>query len=346
MFSTRFSKPLATSALLAAIFPAAAPPRAVEIFRPAGGLPPQIVGQMREPAAFVQTSDGRYIVFDRRAHEIYGVDKAKTGIRKLVAIGQADGQILRPDVFAYNSANKTFVVVDAPGEYERVQTFYEDGTPIGRFQRWPPRAGAGRFSVNAVVFGGIGAIAPLGRHLIAAGHTSTELMSEMDGDGNAVGRIGRMRPTGHENDALLHHALNAGIPLVAPDGGIYFVFTTGVPMFRKYAATGELLFERHIEGPELDGAIQSLPTSWPTRKGPGNTEFPAVQTMVTTAAIDPHGDLWISLGVPFTYVYDAGGNKTRTLEFRGTELMSPASFFFTNDGRLLVTPGCYEFKPY
>jgi hypothetical protein len=26
-------------------------------------------------------------------------------------------------------------------------------------------------------------------------------------------------------------------------------------------------------------------------------------------------------------------------------LISPTSLFFTTDGRLLVTPGCYEFRP-
>ena len=247
-------------------------------------------------------------------------------------------------IISYNAANKTFVVIDAPGPYERVQAFYEDGTAIGRFQRWPARADATRFTLNAVVFRGIGAVAPSGRNLVAAGQTAAELMSELDIDGNVVRRIGKMRATGHESDALLHHALNAGIPLIAPDGGIYFVFTTGAPIFRKYSAAGDLVFERHIEGPELDGTIQRLPTTWPTRRGPDGSEFPAVETTVTTAAIDPSGQLWVSLAAPFTYVYSADGNKTRTVQFRGTDLMSPTSFFFTGDGRLLVTPGCYEFS--
>lgn len=344
MSSKPFWKPLATSVIALTLLPSlAATSRAIEVLRPTGALPPYIVGQMREPSAFIQTSDGKYIVFDRRAQQVYGVDANKTKLTRLVAIGPSDGQILRPDVFAYN-ANKTFTVVDAPGEYERVQTFYEDGTPIGRFQRWPTRAGATRFTLNSVVFRGFGAVAAAGRNLFAGGQRDGELMSEVDIDGNVVRHIGKTRATGHESDALLHHALNTGIPLVAPDGGLYFVFTTGVPMFRKYSATGELLFERHVEGPELDGTIQNLPMVWPTRKGPGGSEFPAVASTIITAAIDPRGHLWISLSAPFTYVYDTDGNKTRTLQFRGTDLMTPTSFFFTRSGRLLVTPGCYEFS--
>ena len=50
--------------------------------------------------------------------------------------------------------------------------------------------------------------------------------------------------------------MNVGLPLGAPGGGFYFVFMAGVPMFRKYDAHGRLLFERHIEGPELDAACR------------------------------------------------------------------------------------------
>ena len=42
--------------------------------------------------------------------------------------------------------------------------------------------------------------------------------------------------------------MNAGLPLVDPTGGFYYVFIAGKPMFRKYSAKGTLVFERHIEG--------------------------------------------------------------------------------------------------
>ncbi|MBW8868879.1 MAG: hypothetical protein JF610_16375 [Acidobacteria bacterium] len=72
--------------------------------------------------------------------------------------------------------------------------------------------------------------------------------------------------------------------------------------------------------------------------------MPIVTSTVTTAAVDLDGHLWISLASPYTYVYDADGNKLRTLQFRGTEPMTVTSFFFAKDGRVLVTPGCYEFS--
>ena len=65
----------------------------------------------------------------------------------------------------------------------------------------------------------------------------------------------------------------------------------------------------------------------------------------TVYTVDASGKLWVSLTVPYTYVYDADGDKVRTVQFAGAGTISPTSLFFTRDGRLLVTPGCYEFDP-
>ena len=52
----------------------------------------------------------------------------------------------------------------------------------------------------------------------------------------------------------------------------------------------------------------------------------------------------IALTSAVTYVYDGAGEKVRTVQFKGASLLTPNSLFFTRDGRVLVTPGCYEFK--
>jgi len=48
----------------------------VEVLSSIGGLPPDIVGVYREPAVFQWVASGQYLVFDRRAHGVYGVDAA------------------------------------------------------------------------------------------------------------------------------------------------------------------------------------------------------------------------------------------------------------------------------
>ena len=339
MFLRRFWTPLAISVALAAV-PSGA---AVETLTATGGLPARLVGQFRDPAAFVETADGRFLVFDRRAQTVYGIDAGKTSIKKLIPIGPSDGEILRPATFA-PGPDRTFLILDVPGVHERVQSFYDDGTPLGQFQRWPAVGAPARMNLGAIVYNGLGALAPLGRGLITQLPDGEALMSELSSTGQVTRHIGQLRPTGHERDPELHQALNAGLPIIAADGSLYFVFISGAPIFRKYSAGGALLFERHIEGPELDAAVQALPDTWPTRRVLGR-EFPIVVPTVRAAAIDSNGRLWISLSVPFTYVYDAQGNKTRTVQFRAAGIASPDSLFFAKNGRLLITPGCYEFVP-
>ena len=169
------------------------------------------------------------------------------------------------------------------------------------------------------------------------------VITEFTPSGRPTRTIGRLRTTGHEHERELHLALNTGLPLVDPTGGFYFVFHAGLPTFRKYDADGRLLFERHIERPELDATIQSLPTIWAGEIDLSGQSVPIVPPTVRTAEVDPAGNLWVSLWLPFTYVYDPDGDKVRTVQFKGAGTISPDSFFFESRDRLLVTPGCYRF---
>jgi len=315
---------------------------AVDVLTAVGGLPPNIVGQLRDPAAFVETPDGRFLVLDRRAQVVFVIDAAKTTLKRLVNIGPSDGEILRPLAFV-SGPERTFSILDNPGNYERVQTFHDTGTPLSVFRRFPSSDDALRVNVDAMLSSGFGAIAAIGRELLTQIPDGAALMSQLNAEGHITRRIGVLRPTGHERDPELHRALNTGIPLVAPDGSLYFVFTAGVPMIRKYSSSGTLIYERHVEGPELDPTLQALPTEWPRRKIEGR-EFPNVTSTVATAAIDHSGRLWISLAVvPVTYVYDTDGSRMRTVQFRGAGVILARSFFFTRNQHVLVTPGCYEF---
>ena len=73
--------------------------------------------------------------------------------------------------------------------------------------------------------------------------------------------------------------------------------------------------------------------------------MPLVTPVIRAAGVSPTGELWVSLGVPYMYVYNSDGDKVRTVQFTGAGLISPTSLFFSRTGKLLVTPGCYEFDP-
>jgi hypothetical protein len=160
--------------------------------------------------------------------------------------------------------------------------------------------------------------------------------------GTPIRSFGELRRTSHEDDAGLHAALNIGLPLVDPKGGFFFVFQTGEPLFRKYDASGRLIFERRIQGREIDGFVERLPSLWPKRAA-GGGEIPFVTPTIRAAAVDASGHLWTSFAEPVTYEFDADGDKVRAVQFRAAGVVSPNHMSFDEKGRMLVTPGLYVF---
>ena len=315
------------------------PPR-VLVLRSTGGLPAHIAGSFEKPLAFQQTDAGQYFVFDRRAHAVYTV--ANDAARKIVEVGAEPGRIIDPSAFDIDPKDGAFVIADAPLRRQRLQTFTASGGRLSGFTL--PAKDVARVTLDTFVLNGIGSIQFTGDAILINQPESGALVSELSIYGEPRRSFGQLRPTGQEADPNLHLALNAGLPLVDPAGGFYFVFVAGVPMFRKYDATGTLLFERHVEGPELDEDLQRLPTRWPARRNEDGDVLPLVPPSIRAAGVDRQGRLWVALMQPYTYVYDPAGEKLRTVQFRGADILSPSSLFFTKDGRILVTPGCYEFK--
>lgn len=313
----------------------------VEVLRPLGGLPPHIVGLFEEPIAFQQVPGGPYYVFDRRGQTVYTVDAGRESTRKLVTIGQEQGRIIQPQGFDV-AADGSFVVADAPRSQERIQVFGPAGLLTNGF--FLPGRPTPSVSIGNAVLNGVASIQFSGSSLLISHPESGALFTEYGRNGWATRSVGRLRDTGYEGERDLHLAMNAGLPLVNPAGGFYYVFLAGRPTFRKYSAAGTLLFERHIEGVELDGWLAAMPSKWPARRIE-DREVPYVTPTVRAAAVDGAGRLWIALNVPFTYVYDAQGDKVRTVQFSAAGTLSPTSMSFTRGGRLLVTPGCFEFDP-
>jgi len=321
-----------------------AQPRAaieVDVLRSVGGLPAHIAGLFEEPAAFQQAANGYYFVFDRRGHAVYIVDPDRANARKVIEVGQEEGRIIQPGGFDL-AADGSFVVADVPRGQERIQIFGSGALRTGGFfvaGRAVPQVILGNLAVT-----GISSLQYSGGSVFISEPPRGALITEYSSSGIARRTIGGLRNTGYEQERDLHLAMNAGLPLLDPTGGFYYVFFAGQPMFRKYDEAGRLVFERHVEGREIDDLLAAQPTKWPTRRVE-DREVPFVQPLIRAASVDPHGQLWISMIVPYTYVYDAHGDKARTVQFSAAGIISPTSLFFTRTGRILVTPGCYEFDP-
>ncbi len=329
----------AVSAVVLALAVVSGEASGIEIFRSTGGLAADVVGLLREPAACQRAPDGSYLVLDRRGHVIFRVSRSGTDATKIVQIGPESGRIIGPSALVL--AGNRFLVADAPGRRERVQLFDLDGTRVSGF--WLPGRATPRITIGQLTLSGVSSLQWTGRSILMSQPELGGLITEFTLGGQPYRTFGVFRNTGHEADRDVHLALNSGLPLVDPTGGYYFVFQAGLPMFRKYDADGRLLFERHIEGPELDAVIQALPTSWPRLPDETGHNLPLIPPTVRAAAVAPDGALWVSLRAPYTYVYDRNGEKVRTVQFQAAGTVSPDSFFFESRNRLLVTPGCYVF---
>ena len=311
----------------------------METLRSIGGLPAEVVGEFREPLGYQRTASGHQFVFDRRGHTVYGIDAVGGAARKLVAIGGETGRVIEPTAFDAGP-DGTFVVADAPNGRERLQFFAADGQRLSGFAL-PGRA-TPRVTLGSLSLSGISTLQYTGRSVLISQPETGGLLTEYGLAGTPVRTIGRLRRTGHEADRELHLALNAGIPLADPTGGFWFVFLAGTPAFSRFDASGTLLFHRVMQGREIDPVVAAIPDVWPRRAVDG-TEIPLVAPAVRTAAVDGTGHLWVSFVVPYTYVYDTLGEKVRTVQFHAAGLVSPSSLHFPAPGRLLVTPGCFEF---
>jgi hypothetical protein len=228
-----------------------------------------------------------------------------------------------------------------PRARQRVQTFSATGDRLGGF--FLPGQPAARITVGNMVLNGISSIQHTGTSLLISHPESGALFTEYSLAGYAIRSLGTLRPTGFEQERDLHLAMNAGLPLVDPTGGYYYVFLAGRPVFRKYDAKGAVVFERLMQGREIDDFIENQPTKWP-RRTVEDREVPFVSPIVQTAAVDPRGQLWVAFANGYTLVFDADGDKVRTVQFSGAGMINPTSLSFTRNGRLLVTPGCYEFN--
>lgn len=329
---------VAACGLLVAVPVAARGP--VEVLQSVGALPPHISGRFEDPIGFAQAKSGEYVVLDRRSHTLYAIDAKRTTARKMIEVGLKQGQLLGPGQMTISRDN-IVMVADAPGGFERIQYFDLSGLWLGGFQL-QTKARTIVATGGTLGFGSV--VTFTGNTFLVARQDQGALFQELDLQGRVLRQIGQLRKTGQEADPEVHRALNAGIALADSSGGFVFVFRAGRPMFRRYNAQGTLVSERHIEGAELDPTIQSLPGAWPSPAVRQGT-LPVVEFTVQTAAIDAKGELWISLAVPYTYVYDRNGDKRRTIQFRGTEIIGAKSLSFSPDGaRVLVTPGCYEFS--
>src|SRR5690606_25625252 len=235
---------LVVAAMLPALDAAVQSPGAVVRLESARALPAHLAGEFEEPAGFARQPDGRYLVFDRRRHGVFAVDAARTTVTRVVEIGSETGRLLRPRAFDVH-ADGRFVVADAPGLRPRVSVFRPDGGLFNYFEIGG--TSRPRVAIGNVVLNGIASTRLLDDTVLFSLPEHGGLVSEYSLAGTPVRSFGELRATGHEDDRDVHLALNAALPVPAPDGHVYVVFLAGAPALRKYAPDGRLVYARVVQ---------------------------------------------------------------------------------------------------
>jgi len=105
------------------------------------------------------------------------------------------------------------------------------------------------------------------------------------------------------------------------------------PMMDRIAQLGGRQFKPAVTINQITWQVGSL-----AEVGNGAKWFAERGVPIQRTGRDMPGSHW------HTYVYDPAGDKVRTVQFKGADVLLPSSLFFATDGRLLVTPGCYEFR--
>ena len=136
-------------------------------------------------------------------------------------------------------------------------------------------------SSRALTLNGVSTLRATANQTILLNQPETgSLITEYDFSGQVIRTVGRLRATGHEATPHVHLAMNSGFPLPIPSGGYYFVFRSGAPHFQRYSAAGELMFERAIQGRELDRWLQASPPAGVASRPAGETTLPIVRSLV------------------------------------------------------------------
>lgn len=304
-----------------------------------GGIPAFLAGEFEDPSGYARQPNGSSLVFDRRRHRVFSINAGRTAVRTLVEIGYETGRVLRPTAFDV-AADGSFIVADAPGRQPRVSVYEPSGQLLNYFTL--TGTDSPRITVENLVLNGVGAARYTGVTVLLNQLERGALVSEYSVTGAPQRTFGTLRRTGFEDNPDVHLAFNTALPLPAHDGSVFVVFLAGDPSFRKYSAAGVLLFERAIQGRELDPLLLAQPTQW-ARRRVDDVSYPVVRPMVRTAAVDRAGRLWVAMVTSHVYVFDADGEKLRTLQLHGAGVVTPESLWFTRDGTVLVAPGLYDF---
>ncbi len=266
----------------------------------------------------VDSQNNLYYVSDRKRHSVIVFNERFEIQREIGGIGSAPGRLFRP---GYIEVSDDGIIYVQDGGNERIQSFTLDGTHLGTFSTEPY----------------MGFAAGTRGEIYLGQPEKGALISVHSREGKLLRSFGKLKDYSdfygeafRDRNEEFSNAINRVRLSVDRDGNILASFML-IPLIQKYTRDGELVFERRLEGPEIDALTQS-PSGRLTMSMDG-----FVGEIIALEAIPlPNGEIGVVLTDRSIYVADQSGQRLRVLRPSVETNFTPEMTGVTPAGEVLL----------
>lgn len=275
----------------------------------------------------VASYQNKYFLTDVEGNRLLVINNSMEVERDFGRIGSGPGRLLHPGYLDVGGDGTVFV---EDGGNERIVKFDQSGNYIGEF-RVDAFQGMAVDTQNRLYLG-----QPEEGSLITV-YSSTGIKLRSFGTLKKYSEI--YGETFRDKDVSHMTALNRVRLATDKDGSLYVSFMI-TPLIRKYGADGRLVFERRLEGPEIDRLMEAIQKR---RYIATKSDGVDVRIIALDPVIDPaNGNIMVPLVDGSIYVADRDGNKLSILRpawtNRGDGTFRPFVAGLGANGEFMVTP--------
>jgi hypothetical protein len=238
--------------------------------------------------------------------------------KEIGGIGSAPGRLFRPGAI---DVSEDGIIYVQDGGNERIQSFRIDGTHLAVFST-EQYMGFAAGSEGEIYLGQ---------------PENGALISVYSRDGKRLRSFGQLKLYSDlhgeqfkDQNEEFSNGINRVRLSVDKDGNILVSFML-IPLIQKYTRNGQLLFERKLEGPEIETLTQA-PGGRLTMSMDGFTQ----EIIALEAVPRPNGEIGVVLTDRSIYIADQSGKRLRVLHPRVETNFTPEMTGVTPAGELMV----------